>query len=82
MNRSDQKRIREKLAKDNVCYVLITCGEPKADGNMDVEMIYEGDAALASYLLQGAQSYIDAQEEEEEEEKQSCTQSKIISLGG
>ena len=77
MNSTDQKRIRKKLAKDNVCYVLITCGEPNDDGNLQVEMSYEGDAALASYLLQGAQTFFDEQEEEEI----NCTHGKIVSLG-
>lgn len=78
MNRADQKRIRDKLAKDNVCYVLITCCEPTDDGNMQVEMSYEGDATLASYLLQGAQTFFD----EQEDVVNSSNQSKIVSLGG
>lgn len=78
MNRADQKRIREKLAKDSVCYVLITCREPTDDGHMQVELTYEGDAALASYLLQGAQTFIDEQEDEDKNNSE-C---KIVSLGG
>lgn len=78
MNRADRKRIREKLAKDNVCYVLITCCEPTDDGHMQVELSYEGDAALASYLLQGAQTFIDEQDDEEKNNSE-C---KIVSLGG
>lgn len=46
-------------SKKNCCYVLITCREPSEGGEMEVEMTYKGDAILASYLLQGAQSYID-----------------------
>lgn len=60
------KRIRDKLAKNPACYVLITCDQPSEDGDMKVEMTYEGDAALASYLLQGAQSFIDEQEFEKD----------------
>jgi hypothetical protein len=78
MNNADQKRIMKKLAKDKVCYVLITCGGPTDDGNMQVEMSYEGDAALASYLVYGAQAFFD----EQEEETKSCGESKIVSLGG
>lgn len=60
-----QKRLRDRLSKKNhACYVLITCDEPTDDGNMQVEMTYEGDAALAAYLLQGAQSIIDDKNEE------------------
>lgn len=75
MNCKDRKRIKEKLAKNNVCYVLITCAEPSDSGDMQVEMTYEGDAALACYLLQGAQNLI-----EEQEEAPFQQQSKIISI--
>lgn len=53
-----------KSIKNHACYLLITCDEPSADGNMQVQMTCEGDVALASYLLQGAQSLIDDQLEE------------------
>lgn len=58
------KRLRDRLSKNHACYVLITCDAPTDDGNMQVEMTYEGDAALASYLLQGAQSMIDEKGED------------------
>lgn len=48
-----------KLTEDKACYILITCGEPAADGKMSVEMTYEGDPTLASYLLENAQGFID-----------------------
>ena len=35
-------------------YVLITCAKPNAKGEMQVEMTYEGDEALASYLVKSA----------------------------
>lgn len=61
----NEKALIKTLAKNHACYVLITCDEPTEDGNMQVEMTYEGDATLAAYLLQGAQSFIDEQEEHE-----------------
>lgn len=67
MKQDKRKRIRDKLAKNPACYVLITCEQPSPDGDMQVEMTYEGDAALASYLLQGAQSFIDENEEFQKE---------------
>ncbi|PCI92982.1 hypothetical protein COB11_06160 [Candidatus Aerophobetes bacterium] len=45
----------------HACYVLITCGEPSADGNMQVEMTYEGDRVLASYLIESAQGLLEDQ---------------------
>ena len=62
MKRSVDKSLRDNLSKKHLCYVLITCDVPSPDGEMNVEMSYEGDATLASYLLQGAQSFIDEQE--------------------
>ena len=59
MKRKTAKGIQESLSKNHACYVLITCEEPSEDGNMEVKMTYEGDVALAAYLLQGAQSIID-----------------------
>lgn len=52
-------KMRKTLSKQHACYILITCKEAAADGEMQVQMSYEGDATLASYLLQGAQDYLD-----------------------
>jgi hypothetical protein len=51
--------IKKVLSKQNACYVLITCGEPSEDGEMKVEMTYEGDRILAAYLLESAQGFIE-----------------------
>ncbi len=51
--------LRKELAEKNACFVLITCGEPTEDGKMHVEMIYEGDASLAAYLIESAQDFIE-----------------------
>ncbi len=67
MKQDKDTKIREALAKKYACYVLITCNEPGEDGDMQVEMTYEGDPTLAAYLLQGAQSFMDQQEEEFQE---------------
>ena len=64
MKSNKDKQIRDTLAKNHACYVLITCDEAKDDGSMHVEMSYEGDTALASYLLQGAQTIIDQKDRE------------------
>jgi hypothetical protein len=65
MNSRGRKHIQKVLDKNPPCYVLITCEEPSEDGQMQVEMTYEGDAVLASYLLQGAQNVIDQEEEQQ-----------------
>ncbi|MBA3958253.1 MAG: hypothetical protein H0X51_07670 [Parachlamydiaceae bacterium] len=60
MKDKDQERccIKETLSKKHAYYILITCDIPSDDGEMQVEMTYEGDASVAAYLLQGAQSVI------------------------
>jgi hypothetical protein len=62
MDKRSRKHLQEVLDKDPSCYVLITCGQPSEDGQMQVEMTYQGDAMLASYLIQGAQFYIEEEE--------------------
>jgi hypothetical protein len=53
------EKIRKSLSEHNACYVLITCKAPTQDGKMDVEMSYEGDEVLASYLVDNAQQVFD-----------------------
>ncbi len=60
--------VKKTLAKKPACYVLITCDEPEDDGHMQVRLSYEGDADLASYLLQGAQSFLDEECDRDDDE--------------
>lgn len=53
----------EMIPEQHACKILITCALPTRDGKMDVKMTYEGDPALASYLLEHAQSYIEHEDE-------------------
>ena len=48
------KNIRDILKKDCACYVLITCSEPSEEGNMNVELQFEGDESLAALLIENA----------------------------
>ena len=50
--------LKDLLAQENECYVLITCKKPSKEGKMQVEMTYEGDASLAAYLIESAQNYL------------------------
>ena len=65
MNKKSRKHLQDVLETDPSCYVLITCGQPSEDGEMQVEMTYQGDVSMASYLLQGAQIFIDQEDEDE-----------------
>lgn len=69
MKRDVHKAIKKTLSNTHACYVLITCDSPNETGHMNVQMSYEGDSALASYLIHGAQSFFD---EEEDQESISC----------
>jgi hypothetical protein len=56
--------IKKVLSEENACYVLITCSEPSNEGKMNVEMSYDGDENLASYLLHSAQNIFENQIDE------------------
>jgi len=47
----------KKPKKNCSCYVLITCTEPSGDGDMEVEMTYEGEESLVAYLVENAQVF-------------------------
>jgi hypothetical protein len=49
--------------KKHAAYVLITCDEPNLEGKMQVELTFDGDPSLASYLLESAQQFIDEDKE-------------------
>ncbi len=66
MTRRSRKPVQEVLDKNHSCYVLITCGEPSEDGQIQVEMIYKGREDMVAYLLQDAQYFIEEEEEQEE----------------
>ncbi len=51
--------IKRKMSGKTICYVLLTCSEPTADGSMEVEMKYEGEKWLAAYLIQSAQGILE-----------------------
>jgi len=62
-----QERLRvvkkSTVSDENECSILITCKKPTKDGNMSVELTYEGDPLLASYLLDSAQGAIELEDD-------------------
>lgn len=57
--------VKKKLADKQMCYILITCTIPEEEnGKLNVEMSYDGDPALASYLIQGAQNFFEDQDDD------------------
>ncbi|MDE3046208.1 MAG: hypothetical protein KGJ02_06150 [Verrucomicrobiota bacterium] len=51
--------MKQQLASKHACYVLITCSSPSKEGKMEVEMTYEGDETLASFLVDNASQIFD-----------------------
>jgi hypothetical protein len=62
---SAHEKIR-KILSDHIGYVLVTCRPIKKSGKMEVEVSYEGDPDLASYLVDGAQGYLESEHENEQ----------------
>jgi len=52
-------KIKKALGEKHACYVLITCSEPTAEGQMEVQMSYEGDEMLAAFLIDNASQAFD-----------------------
>ena len=57
--KSNTSSISQEASDKEICYVLIKCKQPNEKGDMQVEMTYEGDPILASYLIETAQGMID-----------------------
>ncbi len=62
MKKNCRIHLQQVLDKNPSCYVLISCGQPSENGQMQVEMTYQGDASLAAFLIQEAQFYMDAED--------------------
>jgi hypothetical protein len=53
------EEIKKTLGENHACYVLITCNESAASGEMCVQMDYEGDESLAAFLVNNAGQIFD-----------------------
>ena len=53
------KKVKKSFERKTICYVLITCNTPTAHGEMEVEMVYEGDKDLAGYMVENARDLLD-----------------------
>lgn len=64
MQKECLKHLKGVLKKDPSCYVLISCSQQSREGQMNVEMTYQGDIRLVAYLLHDAQGIIEDKCEE------------------
>jgi hypothetical protein len=53
------QEIKDHLADTTFCYVLLTCSHPSSDGDMEVEMSFDGEKDLVSYLLESGLSKLE-----------------------
>ena len=51
------KKAAQLVEKNISCSVLITCTHPNSKGQMEVNLTYDGDRVLASYLIKSAQEF-------------------------
>ena len=52
-------RVKKSLGTHCACCVLITCSEPNAEGNMEIEMSFDGEESLAAFLVENASQVFD-----------------------
>ena len=77
MTDQGRKHLKKALT-ENSYYVLVTCSEPLENGEMRVELSYQGGPDLVSYLLQGALEHVNDQEEEEEDILQPVPELRVL----
>jgi hypothetical protein len=53
-------QMKQRSGSKWACCVLITCSEPAANGKMEVELNFEGDESLASFLVENASQVFEA----------------------
>jgi len=57
------EQMKKTLGKEHACYVLITCTDCSENGEMDVQMDFEGDENLAAFLVDSASQIFDSRRE-------------------
>jgi len=58
-NEALMEKIKNTIGNQCACFVLITCSAPSAEGKMEVQMHFEGDESLASFLVENAAQVFD-----------------------
>lgn len=54
-------KLKSVIGDQCACFVLISCSEPSTEGQMDVQMHFEGDETLVAFLLENATQVFDEQ---------------------
>lgn len=49
------KQVKNMMTDDHLSYVLVTCRKSNSKDQLEVQMTFDGDPVLASYLVKGAQ---------------------------
>ncbi len=58
----ERKHLEETCKNKNLYYILITCTKPSESNEMEVQMSYNGDVDLVSFLLENASAVLDQEE--------------------
>ncbi len=53
-------KVTKVFRRKVIAYVMISCGEVNSKGEMEVEMTYEGDKYLVSYMLENARELMES----------------------
>ncbi|CDR33832.1 hypothetical protein [Criblamydia sequanensis] len=64
MEKDFHEKYRKMLDGKHACYVIITCDEPDDVGRMNVNFSFDGDPALAAFLIDGAKNHLEEENEE------------------
>lgn len=59
LQNTEINELKKILAEKQLSYVLITCTSPTNEGKMDIELDYQGDQDLLSYLIDSAKNIIE-----------------------
>ena len=59
LQNTEINELKKILAEKQLSYVLITCTPPTNEGKMDIELDYQGDQDLLSYLIDSAKNIIE-----------------------
>lgn len=57
--------IKATAGNGDLCTINVTCSQPSESGEMSVECSFEGDAVLATFLLEKALRYVESHVDDE-----------------
>ncbi len=68
---ASMESIQKYLSENYAAFVLITCSKASQEGDMQAELLYNGDHVLISYLIDNAQQILDGSKDQCENSSES-----------